>query len=788
MTERIRSFTPIDVVPLPRPLHRFGNAFPVTLAETYTSAYTSRRGVVLDPLAHPWSAADAADRCDRRGVARSPQPLGAWAREVARRAPPADDIVRAFARIAESTLSGTPHGVAMRELYASRCGTCRGPVVVEAYLWERDAPLPTKKAFRCGICAREGRSLLIEPVAAEDEDRTRALEERGLAHWQLVERFREDAELGESVAALYTPRNLAALMSTLRAIETSLHGDPALDVMKLCLLEVIVLGSRLNAVAGQGSALRIEKGRARRGHASQFREANVWLELERTVRELAAWLSTHAGRAPAPFSDLDPGAADLILAQIPVEDQLGGWSHVAGALLGIGGGRVDGSLEGRVSARERMLRIARQALLDAHRHSREDAVAVVYVPQADLGAIAAAALAGTGAGWQLRTVLYQPDALGGHGGAAALLELDRDGARLRDQAPADAGAIEGTIRAAVRDALSATGGPIEAERAAAVALEALAAKGLLAGVAMARAGGVSELEVFVDHFRSAMADAGRDGIERVGEGAVRYGMKAVSDRAPLDDRVEWAVWGLLAAAREVDTRTVLRRTYALFRGPETPDRELVERCLASYGAQGDDGRWRLRDQDALAHRQLDQTRLAAVLLEAGHRLGFRVHIGRDLQRRPLPDPFIGRGEILGDLMTADERAVHLVRHLRGSPEALHFVDCVWYDRGGMTFLWQIDWTARLYRSIVELGEAIGDDEKVFRFLAVPEERKGLVVQKLARAPALADVARRRGWRFVKWAPLRAFASDPAAGLAELEPVLGLEPAAERSAHQLMFKW
>ncbi|OGO70765.1 MAG: hypothetical protein A3H36_04500 [Chloroflexi bacterium RIFCSPLOWO2_02_FULL_71_16] len=154
----------------------------------------------------------------------------------------------------------------------------------------------------------------------------------------------------------------------------------------------------------------------------------------------------------------------------------------------------------------------------------------------------------------------------------------------------------------------------------------------------------------------------------------------------------------------------------------------------------------------------------------------------------MPDPFIGRGEILGDLMTADERAVHLVRHLRGSPEALHFVDCVWYDRGGMTFLWQIDWTARLYRSIVELGEAIGDDEKVFRFLAVPEERKGLVVQKLARAPALADVARRRGWRFVKWAPLRAFASDPAAGLAELEPVLGLEPAAERSAHQLMFKW
>jgi hypothetical protein len=787
VTERIRSFTPIDVVPLPRPLHRFGNAFPAALADTYTSAYVPRRGVVLDPLAHPWSAADAADRCDRRGVARSPQPLGAWARDVIRRAPPADQILSAFGRIAESTLSGQPLGVAMRELYASRCGTCRGPVTVEAFLWERDAPVPTKKAFRCGICAREGRSLLIEAVDPEDEQRTRGHEERGLAYWQLVERFGEDAELGESVAALYTPRNLLALMSAVRAIETSLPEGPVQDLLRLCLLEVIVSGSRLNAVAGQGSALRIEKGHARRGHASQFREINVWLELERTVRELAAWLAGNPSEASTPFSDLDPGPADLVLAQIPVEDQLGGWALVAGAILGIGG-RADASLEGRLSARERMLRVARQALLDAHRHAREGAPAVVYVPHADLGALAATALAGTAAGWQLRSVLYQPDALGSVGGSAAILEMDRDGALLRDQSAADAGVIESAIRTAVREALAAVGGPIESERAAAAALEALAAKGHLAQVAMARGGGVSELEVFVDHFRSAMADAARDGIERIGEGGIRYGTTAVSDRTPLDDRVEWAVWGLLSASREIEARGVLRRVYALFRGAETPDRELIERCLASYGMQGDDGRWRLRDQDVLVQRQLDQTRLAAQLLEAGHRLGFSVHIGRDLQRRPLPDPFIGRGELLGDLMTSEERAVHLVRHLRGSPEALHFVDCVWYDRGRMSFLWQIDWTARVHRSVVELGEAIGDDERVFRFLAVPEERKGLVVQKLARSPALADVARRRSWRFVKWAPLRAFAADRAAGLADLEPVLGLEPAAERSAHQLMFKW
>ena len=789
MTERIRSFTPIDIVPLPRPLCRFGSAFPLPLAETYAGAYTSRRGVVLDPLAHPGSAADAAERCDRRGLARSPQPLGAWAREVVRRAPSPDAILAALTRVEESTLAAVPHALAMRELYASTCATCRGPIVVEAYLWERDAPVPTKKAFRCGICARDGRSLLMEPVGTEDEERTSRLEERGLAYWQMVERFGAESELGESVAALYTPRNRSALMATIRAVETTLHGSEALDLMRLCLLEVIVAGSRLNAVAGQGAPLRIEKGRARRGHASQFREINVWLDYERTVRELAAWLSAEPPPpiVRAPFVDLDPGGADLVLAQIAVDEQLGGWAHVAGGLLGIGNGRPE-ALDGKVSARERMLRAARQALLDAHRHSRDGAIAVVYVPQADLGAMAAVALAGAGSGWQLQSVLYQPDALAGAAGSAAVIELDRHPALLRDQAATDTAAVESTIRSAVRDAIVARGGPIDGEHAGAVALEALAARGLLTPLALARASGVSELEVFMDHFKSALADGRRDGIQRIGEGTQRYDLMQPGDRAPLDDRVEWSVWGLLAAARDVDTRSVLKRSYALFRGPETPDRELVERCLASYGVQSGDGRWRLREEDALVRRQQEQTRLAAHLVDAGHRLGFKVHVGRDLQRRPLPEPLAGRGEVLADLMTPEERAAQLGRYVRGSGEALQFVDCVWYDRAKMVFLWHLDWTARMHRSVVEIGEAIADDERIFRFLALPEERKSLAVLKVTRSPALADVVRRRGWRLVKWAPLAAFAADPATGLGDLEPVLGLEPAVERSAHQLSFKW
>src|SRR6266850_2922389 len=624
----------------------------------------------------------------------------------------------------------------MRELYGSTCATCRGPVVVEAFLWERDAPTPTKKAFRCGICVCEGRALLIEAATEEDEQSSQRLEQRGMAYWQFVERFGPDPNaqaLGESTAALYTPRNLTALVATLRAVETAVPASPARDVLLLCVLEVLISGSRLNTLAGRGAPLRVEKGRARRSHASQSREVNVWLEFDRTVRELVAWLAQHPSpaRPRSATLALDTGDADLVLCQAPVEDALGGWSAVAAViLLGIRGTKPTDAGDGRVVGRERLLRTMRAALIDGHRGSRPEAPAVVYVPHADLTTIAAVALAGAGAGYRLRGITYQRDALSTAGasgsGAAAVCDFDRDVPLLRDQGAADASAIEDAIRAGVHEAIRARGEPVATDRAAVAALESLAARKLLAPLTLARAGGVSELEVFLDHFRSALADGARSGIVKIElDGAAAehahdttvYSLGEPIDATPLDDRLEWGVWGLLSASRDVETRTLLRRAYGLFRDVETPDRELVERCVAAYGHQGDDGRWRLRDEDALVRRQADQTLLAIQLVDAGRRLGFKVHVGRDLERRALPEAHVHRGAVLADLMTNEEQGADVSRV----------------------------------------------------------------------SGIRSDALRRRGWRFVKWGPLRSWATRPDVALDLLEPVLGLSPEVEQTGQQLAFR-
>jgi hypothetical protein len=144
--------------------------------------------------------------------------------------------------------------------------------------------------------------------------------------------------------------------------------------------------------------------------------------------------------------------------------------------------------------------------------------------------------------------------------------------------------------------------------------------------------------------------------------------------------------------------------------------------------------------------------------------------------------------VLGDLMTEAARTVDVSRGSGIRSDALEYIDCAWYDKGHTVFLWQLEWTARLHRSVIALGEAVPDEDRIFRFFAIADERRALAEFKLRRAAGIADVVRRRGWRFVKWGPLRSWATRPDVALDLLEPVLGLSPEVEQTGQQLAFRW
>jgi hypothetical protein len=278
--------------------------------------------------------------------------------------------------------------------------------------------------------------------------------------------------------------------------------------------------------------------------------------------------------------------------------------------------------------------------------------------------------------------------------------------------------------------------------------------------------------------RSALAGADGRRLVRVADDRWWLGERADRELAavPLADRVEWAVYSLLSTAGPLSEPAFLDRVAGLFTGPDLPDEALVRACLDSYRSLASTPE-RLATADDLVRRSEEHSRLIADLVDLGHRLGFSCWVGERQQPRR-----VGRWT-LGDLLEP--------RELAGPPSLgriaardLEDVDVIWYVRGRMAFAWEVEWTAMLSDTVLRRHARVPADERLVRFLVVLPERTELVRHKLERSPLLREGLESGGWHLVKANHVRDWAAHEEVDLADLEPLLGLDPAIERTGDQL----
>lgn len=245
---------------------------------------------------------------------------------------------------------------------------------------------------------------------------------------------------------------------------------------------------------------------------------------------------------------------------------------------------------------------------------------------------------------------------------------------------------------------------------------------------------------------------------------------------PLADRVEWAVFSLLSTAGPIAETAFYERIASLFTGHDLPDEGLVRACLDSYRslASTPDG---LITGDDLLRRSQEHTELLATITDAGHRLGMRVWIGRREQSRRT------REGLLVDRLDERERRAYLGGISRAS-EDLAEVDAIWYIRGKVAFLFEVEWTAMLGEPLLRRHARIPPDDALIRFMVVAPERVELVRYKLERSPLLRAALAEGNWHVLKSDHLRTFLARDPLDLDDLEPYLGLDPLIERSGEQL----
>jgi hypothetical protein len=245
--------------------------------------------------------------------------------------------------------------------------------------------------------------------------------------------------------------------------------------------------------------------------------------------------------------------------------------------------------------------------------------------------------------------------------------------------------------------------------------------------------------------------------------------------APLADRVEWAVFSLLSTAGPLPESAFFERVAALFTGHDLADEALVRACLDSYRSPASTAE-RIVTGDDLLRRSQEHTDLLAALADGGHRAGMQVWLGQREQSRRID------GTPLGDVLDDRERDGSLGWLARA--EELLDVDCIWYVRSKLAFLFEVEWTAMLGDPLLRRHARIPSDERIVRFLVIAPERTELVRYKLARSPLLRAALEEGPWHILKSTHLRSFLAREELDLDALEPLLGLDPLVERSSEQL----
>jgi hypothetical protein len=245
---------------------------------------------------------------------------------------------------------------------------------------------------------------------------------------------------------------------------------------------------------------------------------------------------------------------------------------------------------------------------------------------------------------------------------------------------------------------------------------------------------------------------------------------------PLADRVEWAVYSLLSTAGPLSETAFFERMANLFAGHDLPDEALVRACLRSYRSLASTPD-RLLTGDDLLGRATQHAEMIAAMADGGHRLGMSVWIGQREQTRR-----IGSRRLTDWLDDREARAP--LGQVSKLADDVAEVDCIWYVRGKLGFLFEVEWTAMLGEPVLRRGARIAPDDTLVRFLVVAPERTELVRHKLERSPLLREAMARDNWHIIKWNSMNAFLARDPIELADLEPYVGLDPLVERSGEQM----
>jgi len=733
------------------PLRSYLRGLPASVAEQYIDALTAPGDLVIDPFACTPTLARVAQAMGRRAIAVESNPLWAWLAQTMATLPPAPEIDAALAQLGDTLKDDAPLRVHISQLYLTTCAVCHQQTAADYFVHARNAG-PVHRHYTCVHCG-ETRD---DPATEDDLKRAESFDAHGMHYHLAFERVVPPGNLHadriRKMLAIYTPRNLYALVTLTLKIDSLFHSTREHATLLLLLLYLLDRGTSFRASVDSAAQLTAHK---------QFVEFNLWREIEIAARELgraapacdlaASPVDVVESETPVAFVGqgsvralaraAPPESAALVLAALPSR-RLAVWAlcyfwsawilgrQAAQPLIPFLDSRKDATWERRWYFDSLMQSLhALAKLVRPHAH-----VAFVFT-ESWQQVIEALLLAAAGARFNLETFLFQPrlgdfprrefdDIRGDYRITFTPIpprsKTGDDGASLaRREAPSSGraigvGALEEQIRAAALEAgadiLKRRGEPLAFSWVHHAAYGRAMREGLLAEAMSLKSKTPPARWVHNAVLAGLSEGYAHDFDHSESQTQFVWLRRSAELDAPLIDRVEDAVREILQRGGRLSRLELEDAIYRQFPGDLTPEAGLIDLCAATYAdSQGDLGDrdrawvWRVEDMEAEKSHALD------VLTRLGERLEYGV-----------------------------DRPGRVPKPSRSMP-----FDLAWLSDGEIAhgFVWRAH---TQFVDVVQIHVAPARG-----YLVVPESRVALLREKVRGQPHLADAFNEAGWNFVR---------------------------------------
>ncbi len=218
------------------------------------------------------------------------------------------------------------------------------------------------------------------------------------------------------------------------------------------------------------------------------------------------------------------------------------------------------------------------------------------------------------------------------------------------------------------------------------------------------------------------------------------------EKIPLRERVEKAVINVLNRQIKVTFDDALQEILINFPNALTPDTQNVKDILGEYAEKTSDGKWRLRQ--SVVRRAKEHGKFIYYLAVLGKKMGFKIWVGLKEQNETYD------GEKLADL--CDEKDFKLVNILPERLDRVKNIDCIWYKQGKVYWEFEVENTTGITEAIIR-GTSIPNLD-VKRVIIIPNERERLLNRRL-QEPILQEQITKYNWKFILYHALETIFED-----------------------------